>query len=174
MNFQMNEAIQLLERTPKTLEVFLEGLSDSWHQCNEGHETWTVYEVVVHLIEAEKTNWIPRLRFILQEGEHKPFPAFDRFSHLNQSNAVPISERFKEFQQLRKENLNTLRSLVQSEADLERTGAHPAFGVVKVRELLSAWVVHDLTHIAQIVRSMAKRYDTDVGPWKEYLGILND
>ncbi|MGE8206795.1 DinB family protein [Heyndrickxia sp. NPDC080065] len=172
MNFNMNEAIEVLERTPQTLEYFLSGLSDKWLQCNEGEGTWNVTEVIEHLIEAEKNNWIPRLEFIIQEGENKPFPAFDRFSHLNTKSETSFEQKLLEFKHIRELNISKLKTLIESESHLEITGAHPAFGVVRLRELISTWVVHDLTHIAQIVRVMAERYRTDVGPWIEYLGIL--
>jgi len=128
--------------------------------------------VVEHLIEAEKNNWIPRLAFILQEGESKPFPPFDRFAHLQRKSAASVEQKLLEFKTIRTGNIAKLKGLVDSDSLLEREGSHPAFGVVKVRELLSTWVVHDLTHIAQIVRVMAERYRADVGPWTEYLGIL--
>ncbi|MFZ3579496.1 DinB family protein [Virgibacillus sp. DJP39] len=172
MNFNLNEAIEILDRTPKTLDYFLSGLSDQWLQCNEGEETWNVYEVIDHLIEGEKNNWIPRLEAILQEGDSKLFPPFDRYSHLNRNTVEPIKRRLLEFSSIRKLNTTKLTILVEPELHLERTGVHPAFGSVKLRELLSTWVVHDLTHISQIVRIMAERYRDDVGPWKEYLGIL--
>ncbi|MGP7819669.1 DinB family protein [Niallia sp. 01092] len=172
MNFSMKEAIEILERTPQTLEYFLSGLSDGWLQCNEGAGTWNVIEVVEHLIEGEKNNWVPRLEFILQEGESKPFPPFDRYSHLNDSSERPLEQKLFEFKTIRTQNITKLKSIIDPELHLEWTGSHPAFGVVKLRELLSTWVVHDLTHISQIVRVMAERYRTDVGPWKEYLGIL--
>ncbi|MGM7722280.1 DinB family protein [Metabacillus sp. Hm71] len=174
MNFTMEEAIELLERTPKTLESFLVGLSDNWLQCNEGEGSWNVFEVIDHLIEGEKHNWIPRLAMILQEGESKPFPVFDRFSHLNQYSESSIEEKLHEFKTRRTQNISKLKKLIASDTQLEITGFHPSFGVVKIRELLSTWVVHDLTHIAQIVRVMAKRYKEDVGPWTEYLGILKN
>lgn len=173
MNFTMKEAIEVLERTPQTLEYFLSGVSKGWLQCNEGDGTWNVSEVIEHLIEGEKNNWIPRLEFILQEGASKPFPPFDRYSHLNERSERSIEQMLLEFKTIRTRNTTKLKDLIEPELHLELTGSHPAFGVVKVRELLSAWVVHDLTHIAQIVRVMAKRYRADVGPWKEYLGILN-
>jgi len=172
MHFDLKEAIEVLERTPQTLEVFLSGLSDGWLQSNEGEGTWNAAEVIDHLIEAEKTNWIPRLAFILQEGESKPFPAFDRFAHLNDKAERSMKEKLLEFKALRTQNIDKLKALVESESSLELTGYHPAFGVVKVRELISTWVVHDFTHMAQIVRVMAERYRTDVGPWAAYLGIL--
>jgi len=172
MNFNLLEAIEVLERTPKSLEAFLTGLSEGWLQCNEGEGTWNATEVIEHLIEAEKTNWIPRLETIIKHGENKPFPDFDRFSHLKQKLEGTIEDKLREFSALRSENIVKVKDLIQSEADFELTGTHPAFGVVKLRELLSTWVVHDLTHIAQIVRVMAKRYSEDVGPWIEYLSIL--
>lgn len=172
MNFNLKEAIEVLERTPQTLEVFLTGLSDDWLQCNEGKGTWNVFEVIGHLIEGEKHDWIPRLEIILQEGERKPFPPFDRNAHLNDQSGRSIEQKLQEFKTIRTQNIAKLKVLIESEWQLELTGTHPAFGPVKVRELLSTWAVHDLTHIAQIVRVMSERYRTDVGPWHEYLGIL--
>jgi DinB superfamily len=171
MNFMMKEAIEVLERTPQTLEYFLSGLSSPWLQSNEGEGTWNDSEVIEHLIEGEKNNWIPRMEKILQEGESKPFPPFDRYSHLNQSSERSISQKLHEFKTIRTQNITKLKGLIEPE-HLELTGSHPEFGVVKLRELLSTWVVHDLTHISQIVRVMAERYRSDVGPWEEYLGIL--
>jgi len=172
MNLDMEEAIEILERTPRTLEYFLAGLSDGWLQGNEGEGTWNAAEVIEHLIEGEKTNWIPRLEFILQEGDSKPFPPFDRYSHLNEQQGRSTELRFLEFKTIREQNIAKLRKLITPEMHFELTGSHPAFGKVKVKELLATWVVHDLTHIAQIVRVMAERYREDVGPWKEYLSIL--
>ncbi|MFE5320308.1 DinB family protein [Paenibacillus sp. NPDC056579] len=172
MNMNMEEAIEVLERTPKALELFLAGLSDSWLQCNEGEGTWNVTEVIEHLIEGEKHNWIPRLQFILDEGESKPFPPFDRYSHLENRAEASIEQKLQDFKAIRAKNITKLRELIQPEEHFERTGTHPQFGAVKVRELLSTWVVHDLTHTAQIVRVMAGRYSTDVGPWEQFLGIL--
>ncbi|UFU00308.1 DinB family protein [Radiobacillus kanasensis] len=173
MNFQFHEAMEILERTPETLEHFLNGLSYGWLQCNEGEGTWTASEVVEHLVDGELYNWVPRLEFILQEGETKAFPAFDRFSHLEKKERL-VGEQLAEFRALRMQNVDKLKKLVVQDKDLEKTGYHPAFGVVKVRELISTWAVHDLTHISQIVRVMAERYRTDVGPWQEYLGILKE
>ncbi|QQE75061.1 DinB family protein [Brevibacillus composti] len=171
MNFSMSEAIEVLERTPQSLAHLLAGLSDSWLQCNEGEETWNAREVIEHLVEAEKWNWIPRLEMILQDGESNSFPPFDRFSHLQKSADSSLEEKLQEFQSLRTENLQKLKELIRPE-HLELTGVHPALGPVKAREVISTWVVHDLTHTAQIVRVMAGRYRADVGPWIEYLGIL--
>ncbi len=172
MEFNLKEAMEILEQTPKTLESFVGSLSKEWLTCVEGEGTWNAKEVISHLIEGEKVNWIPRLRFLLQEGNSKPFPAFDRYSHLNDKEGS-ICEALIAFKEIRKENLETLRKLITTEAQLELKGLHPAFGEVKVRELLATWAVHDLTHIAQITRVIATRYTEEVGPWKEYLGIIN-
>ncbi|MGI8383980.1 DinB family protein [Robertmurraya sp. P23] len=172
MKFTLEEAIEVLEKTPYTLETLLVGLSEGWVECHEGEGTWNAAEVIDHLIDGEKMNWIPRLQMILEDGESKPFPPFDRFAHLEQKSEQSLKEKFTEYKRLREQNIKKLIELVDPEEHLELTGIHPAFGVVKVRELISTWVVHDLTHMAQIVRVMAKRYQTDVGPWKEYLGIL--
>jgi DinB superfamily len=173
MNFKLKEAFEILERTPQSLEYLLSGLSKSWLQSNEGEGTWNVSEVIDHLIECEKTNWIPRLNCILNECESELFPPFDRFSHLHEKHERAIEERLLEFKTIRAENITKLQILINPEIHLELTGIHPELGTVKLRELLSTWVVHDLTHISQIVRVMAKRYSTDVGPWNEYLGILS-
>ena len=173
MTFKLIEAIEVLERTPQILAHFLSGLSEGWLTCNEGEGTWTVSEVIEHLIEAEKNNWIPRLEFILKEGETHSFPAFDRFSHLNIKGERTIEGNLLAFKTRRAQSLIQLKELVNHESQLELTGFHPAFGQVKVRELLSSWVVHDMTHITQIVRVMSERYREDVGPWVEYLGVLN-
>jgi len=173
MNLKFKEAMEILERTPHTLENFLSGLSEGWLQCNEGKDTWNAREVVLHLIEAEKNNWIPRLEWIIQEGENQKFPPFDRFAHLNNTAEMALDQILMEFKTIRTQNLTELKSFINPEKHFELTGLHPEFGQVKLSELLSTWIVHDLTHIAQIVRIMAERYREDVGPWKAYLGILN-
>ncbi|WLV25323.1 DinB family protein [Aciduricibacillus chroicocephali] len=172
MDFNIEEAVQILERTPKTLASFLAGLSVSWLHCDEGEDTWSSYEVIGHLIDGERNNWIPRLKHILQEGERNPFPPFDRFAHLQDDMKKPIEEKLAEFAELRKHNLRVLKEFRLNDEQLERTGFHPAFGIVKVRELISTWAVHDMTHMSQIVRVMSNRYEQEVGPWKAYLGIL--
>lgn len=174
MNFTLKEALEILERTPRTVEGLLAGLSEGWLQCREGEGTWNAAEVVEHLIECEKTNWIPRLEHLLQKGESVPFPPFDRFAHLKEGSARPMEETLEEFHRTRAQSMAKLKALIDPEQHLERTGTHPAFGPVKVRELISTWVVHDLTHTNQLLRVMAKRYKEDVGPWKEYLGILKE
>jgi hypothetical protein len=171
MNFNLNESIEVLERTPLTLEYLLLGLSPSWLQNNEGEGTWNPLEVVEHLIVGEKEDWIPRLEAILQPDKDKLFTPFDRFAHLHKQDRT-IEESLKEFNEIRTENIVILKNSIRAEEDLQLTGIHPDFGEVTLKQLLSTWVVHDLTHISQIVRVMANRYKMDVGPWKAYLGIL--
>lgn len=173
MSFHLQEAVEILERTPQALTALLSGVSDNWLRVNEGEGTWNVFEVVDHLIEGEKKNWVIRLEWMLGGNEQEPFPAFDRYAHLNTQEEAPLAQRLLEFQTIRAQNMAKCKALVQSESQLKQTGVHPDFGTVTVQELLSTWVVHDLTHLAQITRVMANRYKTDVGPWREYLSILN-
>jgi DinB superfamily len=173
VNFELHEAIEILERTPKTLEEMLAGLSTGWLECDEGEGTWNADGVVGHLIEGEKHNWIPRLKMILQEGESRVFPEFDRFSHVDGRPERGLEEELAEFASLRSVNVAELRRMIVEQGhSLDATGMHPAFGKVSARELISTWVVHDLTHISQIVRVFSNRYREDVGPWVEYLGVL--
>lgn len=172
MNFNLKEAIEVLERTPNTLESFLIGLSDDWLQCNEGEGTWNAIQVVDHLIECEKSNWIPRLKTIIEDGDNKAFPPFDRDAHLTNPSQSSISEKLEEFKRLRGQNIAFVRAEITADSQFELTGEHPAFGKVKLRELISTWVVHDLTHVSQIVRVMSERFREDVGPWVKYLSVL--
>jgi hypothetical protein len=172
MNFNLNEAIAILERTPQTLEHFLTGISDSWLYCNEGEGTWNAHEVVDHLIEGEKVNWIPRLEHILSQGKKIPFPPFDREAHLKKKTKRSIYESLLEFKNLRNQNIEKLKFIIIDPTLLSKQGVHPEFGDVSASELLSTWVVHDLTHISQIVRIFSERYRQDVGPWEAYLGVL--
>lgn len=173
MNFRFEEAIQLLARTPASLEAFLSGLPEGWIHCNEGEGTWNAEEVIAHLIEAEISNWIPRIETLLQYGEGQTFPPFDRFAHLETTAGTSPEQKLSVFKEIRMANLEKLRNLVNPDKDLELRGTHPEFGSVTLSELLSTWVVHDLTHISQITRVMAERYRQDVGPWEQYLSVLN-
>lgn len=172
MNFRFEEAIALLERTPASLEIFMSGMPDGWTQCKEGEGTWNAEEVIGHLIEAEKNNWIPRIETLLQYGENQQFPPFDRFAHLDKNANTTLEQKLAAFKEIRQENIRKLRELADPAEDLDRRGIHPEFGSVTLRELLATWTVHDLTHLAQISRVMAERYRKDVGPWEQYLGIL--
>lgn len=172
MNFELNKSIEILERTPNVLGTLLNGLSKEWIDNNEGENTWSPYDIVGHLIFGEKTDWIVRIKTILNDSENKIFEPFDRFAQLNEKQNKPISELIEEFTILRKKNLIELESLNISHKDYGKIGIHPEFGNVTLKQLISTWAVHDLGHIAQINRVMAKQYKNEVGPWINYLGIL--
>lgn len=173
MNFNLEKSIQILEQTPRTLDTFLSGLDLEWTETNEGHETWTVYDIIGHLIHGEKTDWMTRLEIILQKEGSKTFTPFDRFAQFKDSQGKSLKELLDEFKTLRQRNIVKLRTLEINEGSFEDTGIHPNFGEVTLRQLLATWVVHDLNHLAQISRVMAKQYEKEVGPWKAFLGILN-
>ncbi|GMN08674.1 hypothetical protein MTsPCn9_08700 [Croceitalea sp. MTPC9] len=172
MKFDLKNSIEILEKTPKILESYLSGLSNNWLKNNEGKNTWSPYDVIGHLIFGEKTDWIIRAKKILDQSENKMFEPFDRFAQLKENQNKPISKLITEFKGLRKSNLKELKSLNITEKDLKLKGIHPEFGEVTLEQLLSTWVVHDLGHISQISRVMSKQYESNVGPWKAYLGIL--
>lgn len=162
----------ILERTPTVLKELLESLPEDWTAPNEGPDTWSPYDVIGHLVHGEQTDWITRTKIILEHGESRPFDPFDRFAQFEKSKGKSINELLDEFAKLRKSNLDELKSLNITESDLDKPGMHPGLGKVTLSNLLSCWVVHDLGHIAQISRVMAKQYTSEVGPWFEYLGIL--
>lgn len=172
MNFDLNKSFEILERTAKILEVFLQDLSQEWVMNNEGGETWSAYDIVGHLLHGEKTDWLTRTNIILATKGNKTFAPFDRFAQFTESKGKDLNELLKEFKEARNENLKKLKALALSENDLDKTGIHPSFGEVTLRQLLSTWTVHDLAHIAQINRVLAKQYKENVGPWVEYLNIL--
>lgn len=172
MQYNLNDAVNILERTPMLLRTMLDGLSEEWLNNNEGEGTWSPYDVVGHLVHGEKTDWIGRMSIILSDAEDKTFKPFDRFAQFEDSKGKTITMLLDEFAALREQNLNTLQEKGITEEDFARTGIHPAFGEVKLSQLLSTWVVHDLSHMAQISRVMAKQYKEEVGPWQEYLSIL--
>ncbi|NJB70042.1 hypothetical protein GGR42_000504 [Saonia flava] len=172
MKFSLEKSLEILEKTPETLEHYLGNLSTEWLTNNEGKDTWSPYDVLGHLLFGEKTDWMVRIQIIMSNSENKVFKAFDRFAQLNENQNRPIGELLKEFYKIRAKNLSELKSLQITEQDLKRIGYHPELGEVTLQQLIAAWVVHDLGHIAQISRVMAKQYKTEVGSWKEYLGIL--
>lgn len=172
MHFSLNKSIEILERTPDMLHVLLHGLSADWTSVNEGGESWSVFDIIGHLIHGEKTDWIPRMEIILSEQPGKTFAPFDRFAQFENSQGKSLSQLLEEFKIWRQKNIAILRSRQLSDADLGKKGIHPAFGEVTLAQLLSTWVVHDLNHIAQIARVMAHQYHSEVGPWIEYLSIL--
>jgi len=173
MKFDLNNSIEVLEKTPIILESYLSGLSNNWLKNNEGKNTWSPYDIIGHLIFGEKTDWIIRTKTILSKSENKIFEPFDRFAQLKENKNKSISELITEFKDLRKSNLKELKSLNITNKDYGLKGIHPELGEVTLEQLISTWVVHDLGHISQISRVMAKQYKTNVGPWKTYLGILN-
>jgi hypothetical protein len=173
MEMKLSEAIQILERTPELLNQMVRGLPEEWIRATEGGDTWSCYDVVGHLIHGEVTDWMPRVRMILEHGESRSFEPFDRVAQFREDRTQPIGRLLDRFKELREQNLTALRSLHLGSKDFARTGVHPALGTVTLRQLLSAWVVHDLTHISQITRVLAKQYAAEVGPWKAYLGVLN-
>ena len=173
-HFSLDRTIQILERTPGTLESFLSGLSDEWLTMNEGGETWSPFEVVGHLIHGERTDWMVRARIILSQDDQRDFAPFDRFAQKNFDPNENIDIRLQTFRELRTQNLNDLQAMNIDSHNLQRTGIHPEFGEVTLQQLLATWVVHDLGHIAQISRVMAHQYHDEAGPWKAYLRILNN
>ena len=172
--FSLAEAIAVLNRTPATLDALLRGLPGIWVRCNEGKNTWSAVDIVGHLIVGERTDWMPRVRIILENGEARSFDPFDRFAQLKESQdkLMEIDQLLDEFARLRRENLAALHALNLQREDLTRRGRHPALGVVSLWELLATWAVHDLTHVHQLSRVMAHQYRDAVGPWNAYLGVL--
>lgn len=172
MQYDLHEATVLLARTPKTLDVLLRGLPEPWTHQNEGENTWSPFDVLGHLIHGEETDWIPRLEIILEHGPSRPFEPFDRFAQVEKSKGKTVEDLLDTFAELRADNLAALHKLDLQPSDFDRRGTHPELGEVTARQLLATWVAHDLGHIAQITRVMAKQYDGEVGPWKQYMGVL--
>ena len=173
LSFDLNEGMTVLERTPSVLRALLAGLPDAWITANEGPKTWSPFDVVGHLIDGEEHDWISRTRIILEEGPARPFDPFNRFGHLTANRGKPLAELLDRFEALRRANVETLRGFNLSNNAYDRQGTHPDFGTVTLRQLFATWVVHDLGHIGQIVRTMAGRYRQDVGPWFVYLPALH-
>ena len=173
MNFEMNSAFEILSRTPAVLHTLLNGLSEDWLINNEGPDTFSPYDVVGHLIHGEKTNWAVRAKMILEYGATKTFIPWDRFAQYEESKGRTLNELLVDFALLRKDNVDWLMGLKLTTEDLDKKGMHPKLGTVTLRNLLSTWVAHDLTHIAQIARVMAKQYKSEMGPWPEFFRILN-
>jgi DinB superfamily len=163
----------VLEPTPAALRALLGGLSDAWTAPDEGPETFSAFDNVGHLIHGERTDWIPRARIILAQSADRRFEPYDRFAQARESQGKNILELLDEFTRLRADNLATLRGWQLTDRQLALEGTHPALGNVTLRQLLATWVAHDLGHIAQTTRVMAKRYRDAVGPWRAYLPILD-
>jgi len=171
--FSLEEAIAVLTRTPATLDVLLRGLPNIWVSSDEGKDTWSAFDIMGHLIVGERTDWIPRLRIILENGEARPFDPFDRFAQLRESQGKSLEQLLDEFARLRRENLAALQALNLQDEDFTRRGRHPRLGVVTLAQLLATWAAHDLTHLHQLSRVMAYQYRNAVGPWSAYLGVLH-
>jgi len=172
MTLDLPRTLEVLSRTPGVVESLLDGLSDVWLDANEGPDTFSPRDVVGHLIHGEQTDWVPRIRLILERGEEEPFVPFDRFGFREAIRGRSIDDLLVELRNLRNENLDYVRGLSLTASDLDRKGRHPALGTVTLGQLFASWMVHDLGHIRQIVRVLARQYDEAVGPWKEYLSIL--
>lgn len=173
MTHDLSATIALLMRTPAALNALLRDLPDRWTTSNEGHDTWTAIDVVGHLIHAERTDWMPRVRLILDAGEARAFESFDRSGHQREIQGKPLAQLLDEFAGVRSDNLVALRALNLQPADLERRGRHPALGRVTLSQLLATWAAHDLTHLHQLSRLLAHQYREAVGPWARYLGVLH-
>ncbi len=173
MKFEIEKAIEILSQTPKTLKSLLGNLSEDWVESVENSDEWNPFDVIGHYIHGEKTDWILRAKIILAQAENIKFEPFDRFAQFEDSKGKSLDELLDEFEYLRKENIKTLRNLNITSKQLELKGVHPELGEVNLEQLLSTWVVHDLTHIRQITVHLAKRYSKNVGVWKKYLSILD-
>lgn len=173
MEFDVETGAAILERTPRTLRTMLSGLPSAWLNGNEGENTWSPYDNIGHLVHGEKTDWIQRAEIILAQGANRRFTPFDRFAQFQNSAGKSIDDLLDEFERLRTENVATLRGWRLSDEQLALQGEHPAFGAVTLRQLLSTWVAHDLGHIQQISRVMAKQYRDAVGPWRAYLPVMD-
>jgi hypothetical protein len=172
MTHDLEETTALLARTPAALAALLRDLPAAWTSSNEGEGTWSAFDIVAHLIHAERADWIPRARIIMESGEGRTFEPFERGGHVRESEGRSLPQLLDEFARVRLENLDQLRAMNLRPADLERRGRHPALGTVSLSALLATWVVHDLTHLHQISRVLAYRYREVVGPWSAYLGVL--
>lgn len=174
MQFDLTLSMEVLGRTPATLSALLNGLADPWVRGTEGPETFSPFDVVGHLVDGEETDWIPRARIILARGADPRFTPYDRFRHRTRNVGQSLDSLLAEFARLRSDNLTLLRSWRLTPAELELPGTHPSLGQVTLRQLLAAWVAHDLGHLAQVARVMAKQYRGAVGPWLPFLPVLTD
>jgi hypothetical protein len=172
MEHNLSSTISLLTRTPTALNALLRDLPETWTFSNEGENTWSAFDIIGHLIHAERADWIPRVKIILKFGETQAFAPFDRGGHAREIEGKALGQLLDEFSRLRSENLDELRALNLQPEDLERRGRHPALGVVTLSQLLATWAAHDLTHLHQISRVMGHQYRESVGPWSRYLGVL--
>jgi hypothetical protein len=174
VRFDLDNAIDVLARTPATAKALLEGIDEPWARGDEGEKTFSPFDNIGHLIDGEETDWMPRARIILSDESDKRFTPYDRFRHYQRNADRTLFSLLEELARLRAANLSELREWRLTETQLDMTGVHPTFGPVTLRQLLAAWVVHDLGHIAQIARVMAKQYRDEVGPWVPFMPVLTD
>jgi hypothetical protein len=174
MEFRLDQAVEVLRRTPGTLRALLAGVSEPWIRGNEGPETFSAFDNVGHLVDGEETDWLPRARLILARGASVRFEPYDRFRHRARNAGRTLESLLAEFERLRAANLDLLTSWNLDAAALDLPGEHPTLGAVTLRQLLAAWVAHDLGHVAQIARVLAKQYGEEVGPWVRFLPVLTD
>ncbi len=173
MEFDLTLASVILERTPATLRALLSELPAQWANATEGPDTWSPYDILGHLIHGERTDWMQRARIILADGSDRRFAPFDRLAQFRESQGRPLGELLEEFASLRAANLEVLAQWHLSDAQLSLAGEHPDFGPVTLRQLLATWVAHDLNHLGQMARVMARQYRDAVGPWRAYLPIMD-
>lgn len=172
MEQDLDRTIAVLERTPAALDALLRGLPDEWTRGNEGEGTWSAFDVIVHLIHCEDEDWMPRLRTILDFGESRDFPPFERWGNIREWQERPLGDLLDEFAAKRTRNLDALRKLQLGPEQFALRGKHPGLGSVTLSQLLATWAVHDLNHLHQISRVMASQYGEAVGPWRAYLGVM--
>jgi hypothetical protein len=173
MDFDLAAGTAVLERTPRVLRALLAGLGPAWTDATEGPETWSPYVIVGHLIHGERDDWVPRARLILEQGANRRFTPYDRFAQFHESQGKSLAELLDELERLRAANLATLAGWRLTDTQLALEGEHPEFGRVTLRQLLATWVAHDLGHVAQTARVMAKQYRDAVGPWRAYLPVMD-
>ena len=173
MAFDLENGTAILARTPRVMREMLSGLTPAWTDADEGPDTWSPYTVVGHLIQGERTDWVQRAEIILAQGENRRFTPFDRLAQFRDSEGKSLASLLDEFATLRAANLATMRAWRLDDAKLSLEGEHPAFGAVTLRQLLATWVAHDLGHIIQVSRVMARQYREAVGPWRAYLSVMN-
>ena len=170
--FNLDEARTVLERTPATIDAMLRGLPPIWTQARDGADTWSPHEIIAHLINTDRTDWIPRVEVILGRDPSAVFPPFDRTGFFAEANQMPLGDVLDLFAEVRRNSLAMLDSWKLTEDELDLTATHPTFGVVTLRQLLATWVAHDFNHIIQAARTMARQYQVAVGPWAAFLGVM--
>ncbi len=168
----MELTMAVLQRTPHALDGLLRGLPDDWTRQNEGEGTWSAIEIVGHLAHAERADWIPRIKAILQFADTQDLPPFDRTGFRQAILGKSIDEVLDDFTQMRSHSLVELRAFDLKSPDFERRGRHPVFGSVTLAQLLATWAAHDLNHLHQVARVMAHQYRLAVGPWTAFLGVM--